>query len=95
MKYVQMMLTIAMFMIAACSHLGTSSVDLASLHATEWVLEDLGGRAVEDRVQSTIVFKTKGQLVGWGGCNRYFARFRSEGHSLEIGPIGSTRRICT
>jgi heat shock protein HslJ len=32
--------------------------------------------------------------MGWGGCNRYFTRFRSEGRSIAIGPIGATRRIC-
>ena len=61
---------------------------------TEWVLEDLGGQGVEDRVQSTIIFKTHDRIVGWGGCNRYFSGYRFHGQNLDIGPIGSTRRVC-
>jgi heat shock protein HslJ len=45
-------------------------------------------------VQSTIIFKTKDRIVGWGGCNRFFTGFRSDGRSIDIGPIGSTRRVC-
>ena len=94
MKRLLNLIIFGIFMIPACSHFGSSSVDTSTLQGSEWVLEDLAGRAVEDRVQSTIVFKTKDRLVGWGGCNRYFTRFRSDGHSIQIGPIGSTRRVC-
>jgi heat shock protein HslJ len=94
MKRLLLLILSGIFIFPACSHFGASSVDPNTLQGTEWVLEDLAGRAVEDRVQSTIVFKTKDQLVGWGGCNRYFTRFRSDGHSIQIGPIGSTRRVC-
>ena len=94
MKHIPFLFIFAMFMMIACSHTGTSSVDVNTLFETEWVLEDLGGRGVEDRVQSTIIFKTKDRIVGWGGCNRYFSGFRSYGGNFRIGPIGSTRRVC-
>ena len=94
MRRLLFLIIFAMFMIPACSHFGQSSVDPNTLQGSEWVLEDLAGRAVEDRVQSTIVFKTKDRLAGWGGCNRYFTRFRSEGRGIQIGPIGATRRVC-
>ncbi len=84
----------ALLMIVACSHTGSSSRNTDALIGTEWVLEDLGGRGVEDRVQSTIIFKTHDQIVGWGGCNRYFSGYRFHGHKIDIGPIGSTRRVC-
>jgi heat shock protein HslJ len=83
-----------MFTMFACSHIGTSSVDVNTLVGTEWVLVDLGGRGVEDRVQSTIIFEAKDRIVGWGGCNRYFSGYRSDGRNFQIGPIGSTRRVC-
>ena len=94
MKRLLNLIIFGIFMIPACSHFEASSVDPNTLQGSEWVLEDLAGRAVEDRVQSTIVFKTKDQLIGWGGCNRYFTSIRSEGRSIAIGPIGATRRIC-
>ena len=79
---------------AGCSHTGTSSMSVNELVGTEWVLEDLGGSGVADRVQSSVRFEKDDKIVGWGGCNRYFAGFRSDGGSIDIGPIGSTRRIC-
>lgn len=65
--------------------------DLAN---TEWLLEDLGGQGVVDRVQSTIRFGEDGRITGTGGCNRYFAGFEREGDRLSVGVIGSSRMLC-
>ena len=81
MKYMLFPLVFGIFMIPACSHTGSSSVDVNTLSGTEWVLEDLSGRAVADRVQSTILFQSNDRIVGWGGCNRYFSGIRSDGRS--------------
>ena len=94
MKRLLLAIISGIFIFPACSHFGAFSVDPNTLQGSEWVLEDLAGSAVEDRVQSTIVFETKDRLAGWGGCNRYFTRFRSEGSGIQIGPIGATRRVC-
>ena len=63
-------------------------------NSTDWALKEIDGRAVIDRVQSTIRFEGNDRIVGWGGCNRYFASVRSGFNYFEVGPIGSTRRIC-
>jgi putative lipoprotein len=63
-------------------------------NSTDWVLEEIDGGPVIGRVQSTIRFQEKDRIVGWGGCNRYFATVRSGFKYFEVGPIGSTRRIC-
>ena len=63
-------------------------------NSTDWALKEIDGRAVIDRVQSTIRFEGNDRIVGWGGCNRYFATVRSGFRYFEVGPIGSTRRIC-
>ena len=94
MKHKLFMFFSAFLMIVACSHTGSSSRNADALIGTEWVLEDLGGRGVEDRVQSTINFKTHDRILGWGGCNRYFSGYRFDGQNFDIGPIGSTRRVC-
>ena len=94
MKHRFFMFFFALLMIVACSHTGSSSRNADDLIGTEWVLEDLAGRGVEDRVQSTVIFKTHDRIVGWGGCNRYFSGYRFHGQKLDIGPIGSTRRVC-
>ena len=94
MRIKLMLLIFGLFMIAACSHTSKSPVNVAELIDTEWVLEEIGGRGVADQVQSTLHFQRHDRVVGWGGCNRYFASLRSDGDIIQISPIGSTRRIC-
>ena len=69
-------------------------IGVEEFNSTDWVLEEIDGSAVIDRVQSTLRFQGNDRIVGWGGCNRYFAAVRSGFKFFEVGPIGSTRRIC-
>lgn len=71
---------------------GIEGVD--DLVNTEWLLEDLGGQGVVDRVQSTVRFGEDGRITGSGGCNRYFAGIEQEGDRLSVGVVGSTRMLC-
>jgi heat shock protein HslJ len=84
----------ALFLIGACSQTERLRIGVEEFNSTDWVLEEIDGRAVIDRVQSTIRFQGNDRIVGWGGCNRYFATVRSGFKFFEVGPIGSTRRIC-
>jgi heat shock protein HslJ len=89
-----LLLIFGSFMIAACGHSGRSPINVDELLDTEWVLVEIDGRTAADRVTSTIRFQSNDWIVGWGGCNRYFAGVRSDGDGISIGPIGSTRKIC-
>ncbi len=62
---------------------------------TEWLLEDLGGKGVIDNLQTTLRFNGTNQISGTGGCNRYFGRVQINGDRISVGPIGSTKRLCT
>lgn len=42
----------------------------------------------------TLEFRAGGQAAGSAGCNRYTARYASEGGSLEFGPPAATRMSC-
>ena len=64
------------------------------LLAGEWLLEDLGGTGVIDRLQTTLKFDRESRLEGAGGCNRYFASYRLEKNQIEVGAIGATRKAC-
>ncbi len=91
-KFMQLMFVLSL--IVACSQTERLQMRVEEFKSTDWVLEEIDGSAVVDRVQSTIRFQGNERIVGWGGCNRYFATVRS-GHSFfKVGPIGSTRRIC-
>ena len=66
----------------------------ASLKGTRWLLEDLAGRGVLDRLQSTLVFGEPGRVSGQGGCNLFNGAMTLEGDRLALGPLATTRRAC-
>jgi heat shock protein HslJ len=94
MKPKDMLLISALVLIVACSQTERLRMRVDEFNSTDWALKEIDGRAVIDRVQSTIRFEGNDRIVGWGGCNRYFATVRSGFRYFEVGPIGSTRRIC-
>lgn len=94
MKPKDMLLISALVLIVACSQTERLRMRVDELSSTDWALMEIDGSAVIDRVQSTIRFEENDRIVGWGGCNRYFAAVRSGFNYFEVGPIGSTRRIC-
>lgn len=59
-----------------------------------WLAEDIGGRGVIDRAQSTFAFNDQGGVSGSGGCNQFSGPVEKWGASLTIGPLVSTRRAC-
>jgi len=67
---------------------------LVRLQGTEWLLEDIAGRGVIDRLQSTLGFPQAGQLAGSGGCNRFMGPARVAEGRLAIGPLATTRMAC-
>jgi putative lipoprotein len=85
---------LVLLLIIACSQTERLQMGVEEFKSTDWVLEEIDGRAATDRVQSTIRFQGNDRIAGWGGCNRYFANFRSGRNFFKVGPIGSTRRIC-
>ena len=65
-----------------------------SFSGSEWLLEDLGGHGVIDRVQATLTFPETGKVAGNGSCNRFFGPSEMSGDHIKIGPLGSTRMAC-
>ncbi|MCI0548433.1 MAG: META domain-containing protein [Candidatus Rokubacteria bacterium] len=65
-----------------------------ALAGTSWLAEDIDGRGVVDRVESTLIFESGARVVGSTGCNRYFAPLEVTGSTLRVGMAASTRRAC-
>jgi heat shock protein HslJ len=61
---------------------------------TDWLLEDLSGSGVVDRVQATLSFPEAGKVAGNGSCNRFFGSVEIGGNTLKLSPLGSTRMAC-
>jgi len=59
-----------------------------------WLVEDIGGQGVIDFLQSTLTFDSAEKVSGMGGCNAFFGSVKIDGHAIEFGPIGVTRKAC-
>jgi len=70
------------------------AVQPVSLAGTEWLLEDLGGAGVLDRVQSTLVFLPEGRVGGSSGCNRMMGGVKMDGSSITFSKLGGTLMAC-
>ena len=66
-----------------------------SLSGTSWLAEDIGGRGVIDRAQTTISFEPEGRVAGSGGCNRYFGSVTIKGDAITFSKkLGATMMAC-
>lgn len=68
-----------------------TALDLAG---TQWVVEDIDGRGIVDRVESTLTIDAAGRAAGAGGCNRYFGDVTFAAGEISFGTLGSTRMAC-
>jgi putative lipoprotein len=64
------------------------------LAGSSWLLEDLAGAGVVDRVQATLDFTEPGRVVGNASCNRYFGTVEITGATIRIGSLGATKMAC-
>jgi len=65
-----------------------------SLLGTEWILEDLGGAGMLDRVQATLAFPEAGRVAGSSSCNRFAGSVEVGNGTIRFGQLASTRRAC-
>lgn len=66
--------------------------DLESLYQQPWLVEDIDGRGVVDRAQSTLVVSADGTVSGDTAVNRYHGSVSIDGDQLQFGRLASTRR---
>lgn len=68
------------------------------LNGREWLLEDLGGHGVLDRVQVTLKFHEKNKISGRASCNQYSGQVEIDEKGgfrvLNNGSIASTKMRC-
>jgi putative lipoprotein len=66
----------------------------AKLGGTAWLAEDIDGKGVVDRAQSTVEFVDDQRAAGSLACNRYTTTYSADATGLRFGTIGATRRMC-
>jgi heat shock protein HslJ len=73
---------------------GSGGAERAGLVGTDWLLEDLAGRAVLADVRATLAFPADGQVAGVASCNRFTGTVSVRGDSVAFGPLATTRMGC-
>lgn len=61
---------------------------LPSLAGSEW------GPEGPTQSEQFVAFKTGGEVIGHGGCNRFFGTYDQTGDELKFGPLASTKMAC-
>jgi heat shock protein HslJ len=64
------------------------------LPGTSWDLVQLGETADLARLVPTIEFGSDGTVSGFAGCNRFSGSFTTDGSTLKLGPLATTRIGC-
>jgi len=67
----------------------------AMLVGTSWRAEEIDGRAVLDRVPSTLAFDDDSHVSGSTACNGYSGSAQRAGNTLHFQQMVTTRRACT
>lgn len=86
--------SVEVLLVRAGASAAPPAADPAALVGPQWIAEDIGGRGVLDRAQSTLTLTSEGRAYGSGGCNRFNAGYTLEGASLRFGPAASTMMGC-
>lgn len=59
-----------------------------------WLAEEIGGVAVIDNLQSTLVVEADGNVHGDGACNGYGGTAAISGDTITFGPLAGTLMAC-
>lgn len=66
----------------------------AQLLLGEWIVTDIGGRALVDGSRATLAFGENGHLSGSASCNRYTTSYELTGEGLTVGQTAGTMMAC-
>jgi heat shock protein HslJ len=81
---------IAVLALAACGQ-----DQAGSLAGTTWRLTDAAGTGATDEAVAALAFADDGTVAGTTGCNSLTGPYTVEGDSITIGPLATTRALCT
>ncbi len=65
-----------------------------SIFDQDWVVEDIDGTAVTDKIKTTMRIAKDGKVSGRGGCNGYFGSAKIDGTTIAFGHMGATQMAC-
>jgi len=66
-----------------------------NIRGATWQLSDMGDKAIDNNIITTLVFGDDNKISGKGGCNNYFGTYDLYSNGITISDIGSTRKMCS
>jgi len=66
-----------------------------NIRGVTWQLSDMGDKAIDNNIITTLVFGDDNKISGKGGCNNYFGTYDLYSNGITISDIGSTRKMCS
>jgi len=66
-----------------------------NIRGVTWQLSDMGDKAIDNNIITTLVFGDDNKISGKGGCNNYFGTYDLYSIGITISDIGSTRKMCS
>ena len=84
----------AALVLTGCATMGTGKP--ATLTGGTWLVEDIDGGGIIDKVRVEIGFDADGKVHGNAGCNRFNGSWTQAGHIVTLGPgLATTRMMCS
>ena len=85
----------ASLLAAACGVLGPSDDNAnGGLAFTSWTVTSIAGTPTIAEAPPTMAFDPEGTVAGSDGCNQYTGSFHTDGDSIQVGPLATTRMAC-
>jgi putative lipoprotein len=69
-------------------------VTASPLVGAEWIIDTIGGEAVDSKRPPTISFGDDGRVSGFGGCNRFGGEYTQDGAKVSFKPVMMTLMAC-
>jgi len=82
-------------LLISCEQNKEKSDAVGDIKGVTWQLSDLGDKAIDSNIITTLVFEDDNKISGNGGCNTYFGTYDLYTNGLTISNIGSTRKMCS
>lgn len=87
-------IVIAVVVVGACSIGGGDDNASGGLANTTWTVTSIAGTSTIDASPPTMAFAPEGTVTGTDGCNQYSGTFRTDGSSIQVGQLATTRMAC-
>jgi heat shock protein HslJ len=80
--------------LAGCTVVGGDDNANGGLANTTWTVTTIAGTSTIAESPPTMAFAPEGTVTGTDGCNQYTGSFRTDGGSIQVGQLATTRMAC-